>query len=63
MAGTYEALATRDFVNTTWYFTMILRVEVAGIEPASFRLSTGLLRAQPVEDFGPAVVTGAGNRS
>jgi hypothetical protein len=38
-------------------------VEVAGIEPASFSFSAGLLRAQPVEGFGPVVVTGVGERS
>jgi len=38
-------------------------VEVAGIEPASFSISTGLLRAQPVEGFGLPVVTGVGEES
>src|ERR1700730_4134439 len=34
------------------------RVEVAGIEPASFSPSTELLRAQPVKDLGPSSSTG-----
>jgi site-specific DNA recombinase len=38
-------------------------VEVAGIEPASFSFSTGLLRAQPVESFGLDVVTGVDEES
>jgi hypothetical protein len=38
-------------------------VEVAGIEPASFSFSTGLLRAQPVEGFGLDVVTGVDEES
>jgi len=35
-------------------------VEVAGIEPASFSFSMGLLRAHPVEVFGLLYVTGIG---
>jgi hypothetical protein len=33
---------------------------VEGIEPSSFGFSTGLLRAQPVEDLGPSAFTGNG---
>ena len=56
-------------ISRSWLYELIARyrelrvsrhntVEVAGIEPASFGFSTGLLRAQPVEDLGPVVVTG-----
>jgi len=37
-------------------------VEVAGIEPASFSLSPGILRAQPVTLLGRLLATGAGRR-
>ena len=37
-------------------------VEVAGIEPASFGLSPGILRAQPVTFLGRLLATGAGRR-
>ena len=36
------------------------RVEVGGIEPPSFRLVMGLLRAQPVNFLGPVAATGIG---
>ncbi len=36
-----------------------LGVEVAGIEPASFSFSTGLLRAQPAKGFRPELGTGS----
>jgi hypothetical protein len=36
--------------HTGWFFMIIPgRVEVAGIEPASFSFSVGLLRAHPVK--------------
>ena len=39
------------------------RVEVAGIEPASFSFASGLLRAQPVRGFsGLPLATGTGGR-
>ena len=38
------------------------RVEVAGIEPASFSLSPGILRAQPVKFVSRRLATGAGRR-
>ena len=38
------------------------RVEVAGIEPASFSTSPGLLRAQPAADFLAPAVTQASRR-
>ena len=39
-----------------------LVVEVAGIEPASFGLSSGILRAQPVSFLGRLLATGVGKQ-
>jgi hypothetical protein len=41
---------------------MTLTVEVAGIEPASFSTSPGLLRAQPASLFSAPAVLQAGRR-
>jgi hypothetical protein len=59
----FVANALRRTLRPEWVGWWVGWVEVAGIEPASFSFSAGLLRAQPVEGFGPVVVTGVGERS
>jgi hypothetical protein len=57
---TWRACSPPNFEDGGWSKTAI--VEVAGIEPASFGTSPGLLRAQPASFFSAPAVLQASRR-